>query len=39
MSKKEEYGLEFNKLTSNGVTIHGCVRKNGIVDQNNDLQF
>lgn len=39
MSKKEQYGLEFNKSTTNGRTIYGCVRKNGIVDQYNDLQF
>lgn len=39
MSKKEQYGLDFNKLTANGVTKYGCVRINGIVDQNNDLQF
>lgn len=39
MNKKEQYVLEFNKSTTNGRTIYGCVRKNGIVDQYNDLQF
>ena len=39
MSKREQYGLEFNKSTTNGRTIYGCVRKNGIVGQYNDLQF
>lgn len=39
MTKREQYGLEFNKLTINGATGYNCFRKNGIVDQNNDLQF
>lgn len=39
MSKKELYGLEFNKLTNNGKTKYGCIRKDGIVDQKNTLQF
>ena len=39
MSKKEQYGLDFTKSTTNGVTRYGCIMKNGIVDQYNDLQF
>jgi len=39
MSKKEQYGLEFFKLTANGTTGYNCRRINGIVDQNNSLQF
>jgi len=39
MGIKEQYGLEFNKLTINGVKSYSCIRKDGIVDQNNDLQF
>lgn len=39
MSKKEQYGLEFNKSTTNGVTRYGCIMKNGIVDQYKVLQF
>ncbi|MDN5475631.1 MAG: hypothetical protein L0G39_01750 [Chryseobacterium sp.] len=39
MSKKDEYGLDFLKITSNGNTGYNCLRKNGIVDQNNLLQF
>lgn len=39
MSKKEQYGLEFIKLTANGETGYNCRRINGIVDINNDLQF
>ncbi len=39
MSKKDEYGLGFVKITSNGNTGYNCIRKNGVVDQNNLLQF
>ena len=39
MSKKDEYGLEFIKIASNGEVGYNCVRKNGIVDKNNLLQF
>jgi len=39
MSKKEQYGLEFLKITENGITNHNCHRVDGIVDQNNDMQF
>jgi hypothetical protein len=39
MSKKEQYGLEFIKITANGKTGYNCRRINGIVDINNDLQF
>lgn len=39
MSKKDQYGLDFIKITANGNTGHNCIRKNGIVDQNNLLQF
>lgn len=38
MSKKDEYGLKFIKISSNG-NIGYCVRKNDIVDKNNLLQF
>ncbi|WP_294282666.1 hypothetical protein [uncultured Chryseobacterium sp.] len=36
---KEQYGLEFYKLSSDGSTSYHCRRKEGIVDQNNSLQF
>lgn len=39
MSKKEQYGLEFYKINPNSNTSHNCRRINGIVDQNNCLQF
>lgn len=39
MSKKDQYGLDFIKITANGNTGYNCIRKNGIVDQNNLLQF
>ncbi len=39
MSKKDQYGLEFLKITISGITSYNCRRINGIVDQNNDLQF
>ncbi|WP_415060694.1 hypothetical protein [Flavobacterium sp.] len=39
MSKKDQYGLEFYKINPNNNKTHNCRRKNGIVDQNNDLQF
>ncbi|SFN78884.1 hypothetical protein SAMN05421594_4220 [Chryseobacterium oleae] len=39
MSKKDQYGLEFLKVTAGGDVGYDCVRKNGIVDENNLLQF
>ncbi len=39
MTKREQCGLEFYKLTSDGATGYNCRRKNGIIDQNNSLQF
>lgn len=39
MSKKDEYGLEFLRISTNGKIGYSCRRKNGIVDQNNLLQF
>lgn len=39
MSKKEQYGLEFYKLSSDGVTGYHCRRKDGMADRNNSLQF
>lgn len=39
MTKREEYGLEFYKLSSDVATAYNCRRMDGIVDQNNDLQF
>ncbi len=39
MSKKEQYGLEFIRMSVNGISGCNCLRINGIVDQNNSLQF
>jgi len=39
MTKREQYGLEFYKLSSDGITGYNCRRKDGIVDRNNSLQF
>jgi hypothetical protein len=39
MSIKDKYGLEFFKINPNSNTSHNCRRINGIVDQNNSLQF
>ncbi len=39
MTKKEQYGLEFYKLSFNGAISYHCRRKDGIVDRNNSLQF
>ncbi|SHF61890.1 hypothetical protein [Chryseobacterium sp. OV279] len=39
MSKKDQYGLEFLKVTAGGDAGYDCVRKNRIVDENNLLQF
>jgi len=39
MSKKEQYGLEFIKMTANGISGYNCLRVNGIIDSNNSLQF
>ncbi|KFE97581.1 hypothetical protein [Chryseobacterium luteum] len=39
MSKKDKYGLKFLKLTTDGNVGYNCIRKDGIVDKNNLLQF
>ncbi|WP_294223089.1 hypothetical protein [uncultured Chryseobacterium sp.] len=39
MTKREQYGLEFYKLSSDGITGYNCRCKDGIVDHNNSLQF
>ncbi|WP_131707592.1 hypothetical protein [Chryseobacterium angstadtii] len=39
MSKKDQYGLEFLKVTTNGEIGFQCIWKNGIVDENNLLLF
>lgn len=39
MSKKDQYGLEFLKVTAGGDIGYNCIRKDGIVDGNNLLQF
>ncbi|WP_343608361.1 hypothetical protein [Chryseobacterium oranimense] len=39
MSKKDQYGLEFLKITAGGDIGYNCIRKDGIVDGNNLLQF
>lgn len=39
MSIKDDYGLEFIRIVSNGEIGYNCIRKNGIVDKNNLLQF
>ncbi|PIF45391.1 hypothetical protein CLU96_2396 [Chryseobacterium sp. 52] len=39
MSKKDQYGLDFIKIIEGGNVGYNCIRKNGIVDQNNLLQF
>jgi hypothetical protein len=39
MTKKEKYGLEFMKLSNNGVIGYNCIREKHIVDKNNLLQF
>lgn len=39
MTKREQYGLEFYKLSSDGITGYNCRRTDGIVDHNNSLQF
>ncbi|GEM_PF-2135968 len=39
MSKKDKYGLTFLKVTADGNIGYNCIRKDGIVDGNNLLQF
>ncbi|KAA0128583.1 hypothetical protein FY557_08370 [Chryseobacterium sp. SN22] len=39
MTKREQYGLEFYKISSDGIIGYNCRRKDWIVDQNNSLQF
>jgi len=39
MNKKDQYGLEFLKVTADGNIGYNCIRKDGIVDENNLLQF
>lgn len=39
MSKKDEYQLEFLKISSGGEVGYNCIRKNEILDKNNLLQF
>ena len=39
MSKKDQYGLEFLKVTAGGNIGYNCIRKDGMVDGNNLLQF
>ena len=39
MSKKDQYGLDFLKITSGDTIGYNCIRKDGIVDNNNLLQF
>ncbi|WP_223609492.1 hypothetical protein [Chryseobacterium sp. OSA05B] len=39
MSKKDQYGLEFLKVTAGSDVGYDCIRKNGRVDENNLLQF
>ncbi|WP_294302661.1 hypothetical protein [uncultured Chryseobacterium sp.] len=39
MTKREQYGLEFYKLVFAGATGYICRRKDGMIDQNNSLQF
>ncbi|WP_294245756.1 hypothetical protein [uncultured Chryseobacterium sp.] len=39
MTKREQYGLEFYKVSSDGTIGYHCLRKDGIIDQNNSLQF
>ena len=39
MSKKDHYGLEFLKVIADGNVGYNCIRKDGIVDENNLLQF
>lgn len=39
MSKKDQYGLEFLKVTAGGDAGYNCIRKNRIIDENNLLQF
>lgn len=39
MTKKEEFGLDFNKIFVNGQYVFECRRKDGIVDDYNYLQF
>lgn len=39
MSKKNDYGLEFVKISNKEKIGYNCIRKDGIVDKNNLLQF
>lgn len=39
MTKKEKYGLDFIKLSNNGLIGYNCIREKQIVDKNNLLQF
>lgn len=39
MTKIEQYGLEFYKISSDGIIGYNCRGKDGIVDRNNNLQF
>lgn len=39
MTKREQYGLEFYKVSYDGTTGYHCRRKDGITDQNSSLQF
>ncbi|PQA91177.1 hypothetical protein B0A69_18145 [Chryseobacterium shigense] len=39
MNTKDQYGLEFLKVTAGENVGHQCIRKDGMVDENNLLQF
>lgn len=39
MTKRDEFGLKFFKIFSDGEVGYNCIRENGITDENSLLQF